>query len=82
MESNNPQHPAVIILVANEIPKPRCTAGTVPVCKHGGVWCGHWLAGVPISDSDWEHALAQLKAEQSAVGDTQGGASGFREVAG
>lgn len=38
--------------------------------------------GVLVSDSDREHALAQLKAEKSAVGDAQGGASGFGEVAG
>lgn len=40
------------------------------------------LVGVLKSDSDWEHALAQLKTEQSAVGDTQGGTSCFGEVAG
>lgn len=40
------------------------------------------LAAVPESDSDSEQALRQLKAEQPTVGDAQGGAGCFGEVAG
>lgn len=40
------------------------------------------LPGVLKSDSDSEHALAQLKAEQPTVSDAQGGAGRFGQVGG
>lgn len=47
----------------------------VPVCTGGGAWSRR-------SDSDPEHALTQLKAEQTTVGEAQGGAGCLGEVAG
>lgn len=53
------------------------------MCKSGDTWSRDRAAGCRLgSDSNPEHALTQLKAEQSTIGDAQVGTGRFGKVAG